>query len=470
MQRVQTLAQIMRSQVDLSDRMAMFVRLGATAVVLVLSLVSGTARTSIAAASAFFAVGIFSLIAGVLRSQNRNMSGLSIPSLLLDTVVIVALGLLLLGEVGFTNAISYFIVLEAYCAGIVLLSGLRLSLADVAWAGGSIVVGTAVVAAVAAAGTAERAVRALFFVPVLNGLIAGFMAVISHRSRCTLRDNLVTEDLMKASRRLKMTMDIVSASIVNLNRLVDKLGEVSTTVSAGARNQAADIEQVTAAAEQLQGAMEDISQYTDKSATSIGKTAQFSESGNVIMRKIIGEILGIHEVVDKMVAALARINDIADQTNLLALNAAIEASRTGDEQSGFSVVADEIRQLAEKSAQTASEVSTWVKQIETVIDRGGESSREAGTIFDSIARDLGSYAGFIHDLSKSVKEQLGANREVTGAIENIASVVEDNRDMAESVSRIIGDLKREMLKLETLVGDKVQEVETLFRSSQGSAV
>lgn len=225
---------------------------------------------------------------------------------------------------------------------------------------------------------------------------------------------------------------------------------------------------MTTAAEQLQGAMENISQATEKSAASIGKTAQFSESGNTIMQKIIAEILGIHDVVDKMVAALARINDIADQTNLLALNAAIEASRAGDEQSGFSVVADEIRKLAEKSAETASEVSKWVKQIENVVQTGGESSREAGKIFDSIARDLGSYAGFIHQLSSSVKEQLGANREVTNAIENIGSVVEDNRDMAESVSRIIGDLRKEMLKLESLVGEKVHEVEKLYRGASGN--
>ncbi len=93
-----------------------------------------------------------------------------------------------------------------------------------------------------------------------------------------------------------------------------------------------------------------------------------------------------------------------------------------------------------------------MKQIETVIERGGESSREAGKIFNTIAQDLGAYAGFIGELSRSVKEQLGANREVTGAIESIGSVVEDNRFTAETVTRITGDLKKEMAKLESLVG------------------
>lgn len=464
MQRVQNLAQITHGQRDLADKLGIFVRLGASGIVLVLSLIEGKAGPAIASAVVFFGLGIFSLIAGVIMSQKKDTAPLYIPALILDGIAVLVLGFFFLGTTGFPGALATLIVLEGYCTGIILLAALRLSLHDVAWAGGVVIIVPAAVAARAVFGSSEEAARALFFIPVLNALIGGFAAVMSHQSRTALQDNLVTEDLLRASRRLKMTMDIVSASIFNLHQLVNKLGDVSSTVASGARNQAADIEQVMAAAEQLQGAMENISQSTDKSAASIGKTAQYSESGNIIMQKIIGEILGIHDVVDKMVAALARINDIADQTNLLALNAAIEASRAGDEQSGFSVVADEIRQLAEKAVQTATEVSTWVKQIESVIEKGGESSREAGTIFDSIARDLGTYASFVHGLSQSVKEQLGANREVTDAIESIGAVVEDNRDMAESVSKIIGDLKREMIKLEALVGDKVQEIEKLYRT------
>lgn len=464
MQRVQNLEEITRAEVRLSDRLAMFVRLGACGLVVLLGLIAGRPRPALAAALLFFVLGVFSLVLAVLGGQKRNTAPLYIPSLMLDAVAVLALGIAALHDMGFPAALAILIVLEGYCTGIILLSALRLSLRDVAWAGAVVVIAPAAVSAAAVLGTTESAARALFFIPVLNALIGGFAGIMAHRSRSALQENLVTEDLLRATRRLKMTLDIVAASLFNLHRLINRLGTVSTTVAAGARNQAANIEQVTAAAEQLQHAMGNISESTDSSAVSIGKTAQFSESGNIIMQKIVSEILGIHVVVDRMVTALARINDIADQTNLLALNAAIESSRTGEGQGGFAVVADEIRQLAEKSAQTAGEVSTWVKQIETVIDRGGESSREAGAIFATIARDLGAYAGFIDGLSRSVKTQLEANREVTDAIEGIAAVVEDNRDMAESVSRIVEDLRQEMLKLEALVGEKVREAERLMSS------
>jgi methyl-accepting chemotaxis protein len=463
-----SLAQISGEQAGTSERLSIGVRLGATAAILAISLAAGRREAAIVAAVTMACLGGLSLAVHVLHIRKRATS-LFLPAILLDALAVLLMGGAALAADRIEEALSTLFVLEAYCLSVTLLAALRMSVRDCVVSAAVAVLTPALVSSYAVLRFPGSIAAALLIIPALNALVGAFAALACHRYTTALRDNFVTEDLLRASRRLKMTMDIVTASIFNLHQLINKLGEVSTTVSEGARNQAAGIEQVTAAAEQLQGAMESISHSTEKSATTIGTTAQFSESGNTIVKKVIEEILGIHDVVDKMVAALARINDIADQTNLLALNAAIEASHTGDQQSGFSVVADEIRTLAEKSAEIASEVSKWVKQIETVIERGGESSREAGKIFDTIAHDLGSYAGFIHELSHSVKEQLGANREVTGAIESIGSVVEDNRFSAEAVTRIIEDLKREMTKLESLVGDQTQETAKLSHSAKGGS-
>ncbi|HET6486542.1 MAG TPA: methyl-accepting chemotaxis protein, partial [Spirochaetia bacterium] len=395
--------------------------------------------------------------------RRESAEGLYIPGLVVDGAGMIVLAIAALGQDSMVGALASLFVVEGACVAGSLLASLRTTVREC-------VLATTVSVLVAAGMATDALLRfpgpislAFLGVPFINALAGTLAAICCNRYSSALKENLVTEDLLRASRRLKMTMDIVSASIFNLHQLINKLAEISATVSVGARNQAAGIEEVSSAAEKLQGAMESISRSTERTASIIGTTARFAESGNTIVQKVIEEILGIHEVVDKMVTALARINDIADQTNLLALNAAIEASREGDEESGFSVVAEEVRKLAEKSAETASEVSKWVRQIETVIERGGESSREAGKIFDTISQDLGASAGFIHDLFRSVKEQLGANRAVTGTIEGIGSVVEDNRFSAEAVTRIVGDLKKEMLKLESLVGDKVQEAEKLYR-------
>jgi methyl-accepting chemotaxis protein len=468
MRGVQSLAQIATEQTKVADRFAIGVRLGAAALVLALALIEGRHSAALMDAAALACLGVVAVITFVLMRRKKPTEPFVIPFLIVDIAAILVMAVMGLARDALEPALPTLIVLEAYSVSIALLAAFHMSLRDSILSTVTSFIVPALVVLYAIVRFPGRIANALLIIPLFNGLVGSLSTVASHRFTSALKENLVTEDLLRASRRLKMTMDIVTASIFNLHQLINKLGDISSIVSQGARNQAAGIEQVTASAEQLQAAMENISRSTEKSAVTIGSTAQFSESGNMILKKVIDEILGIHDVVDKMVTALARINDIADQTNLLALNAAIEASRTGDEESGFSVVADEIRKLAEKSSETASEVSKWVRQIETVIERGGESSREAGKIFDTIARDLGNYAGFIHGLSNSVKNQLSANREVTGAMESIGSVVEDNRFSADAVTRIIGDLKKEMLKLESLVGDKIQEAEKLYRSAEGA--
>jgi methyl-accepting chemotaxis protein len=467
MRTVKSLAHIAREQVVLADRMTIVARLaaGAAALVYTIAVGAGGSAALIVNAAAFAAFGAISIVVGVAHKRGRDTERLFLLALSIDMAAALAMALTSLGSNEIGRAMPVLMVAWAFTISLVITAILRLALRDTIMTGG-------LAALVAALATVAAIVRfpgptslSLISVPILSALCGGLATVVCRRSVGALTENLVTEDLMKASRRLKMTLDIVTASIFNLHQFISTLVEVSRTVSQGARKQGVGIEQVTTTAEQLQKSLEGISLSTEKSAATLGRAARQSESGTAIMQKVIDEIQGIHEVMDRMVAALARINDIADQTNLLALNAAIEASRAGDERSGFSVVADEIRQLAEKSSETAGEVSKWVKQIVSVFESGGESSREAGSIFNTIAKDLGVYAGFINELSRSVKEQLGAHREVTSVIERIHAVVGRNTSAADTLGSIVLDLQKEMLKLEALVEGKAQEAERLYRDA-----
>lgn len=301
---------------------------------------------------------------------------------------------------------------------------------------------------------------AISAIMLFTGMLSGF---IVHRFTRILENNLVTEELLRSSRRLRMTIEIVEASIVSLSNFVSNLDEIAERLSKGARNQLSSIEMISKEAETLQKSMENISQSSEISENTIKRTADFSNNGNLILKRVIQEILGIHEVVDKMVASLDLIDEIADQTNLLSLNATIEASRAGEEGTGFSVVAAEIRKLAERSSETASEIGRLVKQIERVIFNGGESSKEAGKIFDSINKDLNVYSNFVHNLHMDVQNQLTSNREVTHAIERIGTVTKENTITSEQIEDVLSLLRKEMNKLKSLVEGKMIEAARLSR-------
>jgi hypothetical protein len=293
-------------------------------------------------------------------------------------------------------------------------------------------------------------------------LLAGLAAWFSVRAYLRmLGENFVTEELLRSSRRLRMALEIVQISIMNLSQFVGNLERVSSTLAVGAHNQAKSIDRIATSAENLKGAMGDISGSTQTSAASIQRTLDFSTQGNQTMQRMVGEIADIHQVGSRMDAALQLINEIADQTNLLALNAAIEASRTGDEASGFSVVAGEMRTLAERSAETSSDIGKLVRQMEKVIFAGDESAREAGATFDRINKDLEEYAGFVRTLDLAVREQLSANQLVSDSLEKIRSVTGENSRAADEVREVIGELKKEVAKLKALVDGKLLETPAL---------
>jgi len=295
------------------------------------------------------------------------------------------------------------------------------------------------------------------YLPALILITGGVSWFISRTFKVILENNIVSEEALRAGRRLRMTMEIVQASIFNLSQFVDNLEKISTSLSGGAGDQAESSLYISGAAEKLQSSMAKISESTQKSATTVKRTVDFSDSGNLIVHRVIDEILNIHEVVERMVESLEHINDISDQTNLLALNATIEASQAGEEGSGFSVIAEEIRKLAEQASGTSGEVGKMVKQVQRVIFSGGESSKEAGKIFDRINKDLAGYSDVINELYQAVQEQLKGNREVTLSIESINEIILTNNTNADLVKKIVGELKKEVVKLKALVDNKIVE-------------
>ena len=232
------------------------------------------------------------------------------------------------------------------------------------------------------------------------GIILSAMTNMNHNLGCAIRD------------------------IRNVSRDVAEgcsaLAESSESLSQGANLQAAGIEEVSASMEQMSGSIRqtvDIAHRTEKIAS---KAARDAETGGAAVERTV-------EAMKKIASEISIIEDIARQTNLLALNAAIEAARAGEAGKGFAVVAAEVRKLAERSGQAASGISDLSSSSVAVAE-------EAGELLRNMVPDIKSTSELIQEISAAATEQNAGINQISTALQDSESVVQQNASTAEVVS------------------------------------
>lgn len=198
--------------------------------------------------------------------------------------------------------------------------------------------------------------------------------------------------------------------------------------------------------EESSGSMTQTTQDTEESLTKIGQTFDVIEQNIIEMNKA-GEIMdAVSEETEKINELVNVIKAVASQTNLLSLNASIEAARAGEMGKGFSVVANEIKKLAENTQQQVEVIQSIVSGLSTKINLAGDEIRKVVTSFseskasiDSATQDIGKIAGTLNDvndsfssISANVEEQTATTQEITDSIQRVSS---QSGDLLKQVDR-----------------------------------
>jgi len=184
----------------------------------------------------------------------------------------------------------------------------------------------------------------------------------------------------------------------------------------------AKVEAISGVLAELSQSISAIAQGAQQSANMASQTQTEAAEGGTLVERSKEAMLAIQKSSGDVHEIIETIGDIASQTHLLAFNAAIEAARAGEHGNGFSVVANEVRKLAEKSALAAREIA---KLINETVNRVGDGTRLAGEVeqaFARIARSVGTTSGSIDRIHASTSEQASATRNVSKLLTELESI------------------------------------------------
>ena len=269
----------------------------------------------------------------------------------------------------------------------------------------------------------------------------------------TQRLDRVAHDLMDSSRNAAQASGQQSESASSMVAAVEELSVSIDQVGEHA-NEADAVSRVSGAASREGG------QVIHNTANEIGRIADAVNSSAQTINDLeayTGEISTIVGV----------IKDIADQTNLLALNAAIEAARAGEQGRGFAVVADEVRKLAERTAQSTQQITVMIAKVQAgarqavaemqsgvdLVSEGVQLAHKAGDSVANIQNTSTRVVQAVADINAALKEQIIAAREIAQSVERVAQMTESGSAasrQASSVAEQVAGMADELRQLADL--------------------
>lgn len=284
-----------------------------------------------------------------------------------------------------------------------------------------------------------------------NRMIANLHSLVLKISQSSQRVSASSEELLAITEENSSAVTQIAATISN--------------ISTGAERQSTKIDHTTSTIEEAFASIREVSDDSTSAKVLTNKTSAATKEGLEAVNKAIDQMDRVGEAseevqkaIDKVALSSHNINDIinviseiAQQTNLLALNAAIEAARAGEKGSGFAVVAEEVRKLAEQSQQAAREITVLINDNQSNIENavktmnlgvanikdGVITVNTAGTAFNQISELVEQVQTQIERIAVTIQDMAVGSEQIVLSVEEIDKISNESADHVQRVSASI---------------------------------
>ncbi len=259
-------------------------------------------------------------------------------------------------------------------------------------------------------------------------------------------------DFNSAIDSLREAMGAISGATGSIRGGSDEIATASDDLSRRTEQQAASLEETAAALDEITATVKRSAEGAKLAASAAsGARADATRSG-VVVDEAVSAMSAIEQSAGQINQIIGVIDEIAFQTNLLALNAGVEAARAGDAGRGFAVVAQEVRALAQRSADAAKEIKTLIASSSSQVERGVRLVGDTGLALNAIVAKVTDIDVLISEIAQSSQEQATGLAQVNVAVNQMDQVTQQNAAMVEQATAAAAGLKAEANELSSLVG------------------
>ncbi len=230
-----------------------------------------------------------------------------------------------------------------------------------------------------------------------------------------------------------------------------QVASASQALAQGSTEQASAIQEITASIDEIADKTKQNAEQANSAASLVVRAIGDVKQGNRQMQDMVEAMQDINKASESISKIIKTIDDIAFQTNILALNAAVEAARAGEAGKGFAVVAEEVRSLAAKSAEAASETAELIEDSITKVSTGSKIADDTAKALDTITNVVQESEVIINGIAESSNYQATAVAQIEQAITQVSQVVQNNSATSEECASASEELSNQASRMRELL-------------------
>ncbi|WP_445158487.1 methyl-accepting chemotaxis protein [Halomonas sp. E14] len=282
----------------------------------------------------------------------------------------------------------------------------------------------------------------------------GYFAAMSEGNLTSRIEIGRRDEIGQTLESLQGTQSKIRELVVSIQRSVDNITTGASEIAAGntdlarrTEEQASALQETASSMEQVAATVKHNTDNTTQANRLAREAADSATAGGGKARQAMAKMQELSASSEKISGIISVIDSIAFQTNILALNASVEAARAGEQGRGFAVVAQEVRTLAQRSADAAKEIQQLVNLNADIVKDGSQFVEQAGHAMQGIVSDVDKVTALMEEVTRGSHEQSSAVDQVSVAVSQMDQATQQNAALVEQTANASASLERQARSL-----------------------